>query len=211
MEIIPVESGPFATNCYLVIDEVHKEGIIIDAPPECTDTLVALIEEREIKLLGIFLTHSHWDHIADASELRSRFNAPVYVHKDDEYRLIEPMRHTIIPIDFKFEFCKPDKYLIHKSIIKCGNLKFEVRHTPGHTEGGVCFVEHTKKVIFTGDTLFYGSVGRVDFPGGSMTQLIDSIKREILSLTDDFIAYCGHGESTTIGFERVNNYFLNEY
>ncbi|MBX3045330.1 MAG: MBL fold metallo-hydrolase [Candidatus Kapabacteria bacterium] len=209
MEIIQIEAGPVATIGYLVIDKKSRSAAIVDAPLESTTYFNSLIEERRLKIEAIFLTHTHWDHIADCAKLARLTKAPVYVHEDDLHRLTEPMNHTIIPLPFKIE--SVNEYVItkNKDKINIGNLVFEVLHTPGHTEGGVCYVEHSKGVIFAGDTLFNESIGRVDLPGGSMSLLLESIKSELLSLPDNYNVYSGHGPATSIGWERKHNPFLN--
>lgn len=208
MEIIQIEAGPVATIGYLVIDKKSKSAAIVDAPLESTTYFNSLIEERKLKIEAILLTHTHWDHIADCYKLAKLTNAPVYVHDSDLYRLTDPMSHTIIPLPFKIEAVTEVVKVKSKDRITVGNLEFEVLHTPGHTEGGVCYVEHNKGVIFAGDTLFNESIGRVDLPGGSMPVLLESIKSELLSLPDKFKVYSGHGPSTTIGWERTRNPFL---
>jgi glyoxylase-like metal-dependent hydrolase (beta-lactamase superfamily II) len=209
MRIIPVETGPIATVGYLVIDESSKEAVIIDAPLDSSKYFAALIDENKIMVAAILLTHTHWDHTAECKKLIDLTGAKVYAHSSDIYRLIDPMNHTIFPLPFIIEPVLNPVPLKHLDIITAGSLEFKVIHTPGHTEGGVCFVESKQKVLFTGDTLFRGSVGRTDLPGGSKDLLIDSIWKEILTLPDQFIVYCGHGPSTTIGWERLNNPFLN--
>ncbi|MDQ1266409.1 MAG: hydroxyacylglutathione hydrolase [Bacteroidota bacterium] len=209
MEIIPIEAGPIATNCYVVFDENSSKGVIIDTPPESVDIFTSLAKEKRLTIDAVLLTHSHWDHTADAAELNRRTKAPIFIHKADEYRLIAPMEHTVMTLPFEIEAAFPNNYLKDGALINCGKLTLEVIHTPGHTEGGVCFVERNNKVVFVGDTLFFESIGRVDLPGGSMLTLLDSIKSKLLSLPDDFIVHCGHGPDTTIGYERKNNPFLN--
>ena len=217
MEIIPFECGPLATNCYLAIDNlfvgVNSESapsIIIDAPPDAVLHLLPVIEERKLNVEKIILTHTHWDHTIDTAELKRKTNARVYVHKEDEYRLLNPDDTSIFKLPFAIEPVKPDGYLSHGLKINCGSLEFEVLHTPGHTEGGICLVNHENKVVFTGDTLFCRSVGRTDFPGGSWELLLQSIEKYLLPLTDDTRVFSGHGIPTTIGEERMYNPFIEQ-
>ncbi|PKL85738.1 MAG: MBL fold metallo-hydrolase [Ignavibacteriae bacterium HGW-Ignavibacteriae-1] len=209
MQVIPIEAGPVATIGYLVIDKKSKKGAIIDAPLESTTYFDSLITENKIKVESIILTHTHWDHVADLAKLQRLTGAKVYVHQQDEYRLTEPMNHTIIPLPFKIESVEDYKLITHDDEIKIGNLLFKVVHTPGHTEGGICLIEHNHKIIFAGDTIFNEGIGRVDLPGGSMDTLLNSIKNELMSLPDNFKIYSGHGPATTIGWERRRNPFLN--
>lgn len=209
MQVIPIEAGPVATIGYLVIDKKSKKGAIIDAPLESTTYFDSLITENKIKVEAIILTHTHWDHIADTAKLQRLTGAKVYVHSKDQHRLTEPMNHTIIPLPFNIESVTDYVLISHDDVIKIGNLKFLVAHTPGHTEGGICLIEHNKKIIFAGDTIFNESIGRVDLPGGSMDTLMKSIKGILMNLPDNFKIYSGHGPSTTIGWERRRNPFLN--
>lgn len=217
MEIIPFECGPLATNCYLVIDNISVEAglesapaIIIDAPPDSALQLIPVIENKKLKVEKIILTHTHWDHTLDTAELRRKTNASVFVHKEDEYRLLNPNETSIFKLPFTIEPVKPDGYLDHGMKFNCGSLEFEVVHTPGHTEGGVCLINYENKIAFTGDTLFCRSVGRTDFPGGSWELLLQSIEEQLLTLPDDFIVYSGHGMPTTIGDEKMYNPFIEQ-
>ncbi|MBI3257885.1 MAG: MBL fold metallo-hydrolase [Ignavibacteriae bacterium] len=159
-------------------------------------------------IAAIYLTHSHWDHIADARELKHETNAPLFIHPDDEYRLEEPMSHTIWQLPFTIESVTADYYLHHGDQIRCGEWNFSVCHTPGHTEGGVCFIDKLHSVAIVGDSLFAGSVGRTDLPGGNTDVLIESIANHLLTLPDNIVFFAGHGEISTIGDERMFNPFL---
>ncbi len=209
MDIIPIPAGPVETNGYLILDETSGKSCAVDVPLESSERYLSEIKERSLELDSIILTHTHWDHTAEAGKLRELTNAPIYVHEDDEYRIKDPMNNSVFPLPFTIEPITADNYLRHGKKINCGKITFEIRHTPGHTEGGVCLIDHDNRLVFAGDTLFFGSVGRVDLPGGSGKQLIDSIKRELMSLPDDYKIYSGHGATTTIGEERKNNPFLN--
>ncbi len=209
MTIIPIEAGPVATIGYLIFDKKSQKGAIIDAPLESTTYFYSLITEKKITIEAIILTHSHWDHIADTAKLQRLTGAKVYVHAYDKYRLDEPMNHTIIPLPFNIEAVLDYEVIHHKDIITIGNLNLHVVHTPGHTEGGICLIEHEHKTVFAGDTIFNESVGRVDLPGGSMDTLLNSIRSELMILPDSFKIYSGHGPATTIGWERKRNPFLN--
>jgi glyoxylase-like metal-dependent hydrolase (beta-lactamase superfamily II) len=208
MEVIPIEAGPLATIGYLVIDDETRKAAAIDVPLASTNTYINLIKEKNAELTVILLTHTHWDHTGETSELKQITNAQILCHKDDEYRLIDPMKYSIYKLPFELKGEKADKYIENKDIIKIGNIELEVLHTPGHTEGGVCFVNHSEKVVFAGDTLFSGSIGRTDFPGGDFDTIINSIKNQLFTLGDDYVVYSGHGEATTIGNEKLFNPFL---
>ncbi len=208
MLIKQIEAGPIGTNCYLIHEGAGSEAVLIDAPTEAAFLMMPFIEENNIRLRAVFLTHSHWDHTMDAPEFRRKTGAAVYIHKDDEHRLLKPMEYTSIPVPFEIEPFSADKYYKQGDILKTGNFTFEVRHTPGHSEGGVALVEHVHKSVFCGDTLFNEGVGRVDLPGGNWDTLVSSIKNKLLTLPDDYKVYSGHGPTTSIGHEKKSNPFL---
>jgi glyoxylase-like metal-dependent hydrolase (beta-lactamase superfamily II) len=208
MKIYPIESGPVATFGYLVTDSEAKKAVLVDAPKDCIEPFLKVLKDENLTLEKILLTHSHWDHTADAAEIQRRTKAPIYLHKDDEYRAIEPEKYLGWKLPFQIEAIKIDEFLKEGDMITCGRWKFDVIHTPGHTEGGVCFIDHAMKLALVGDTLFQGSVGRTDLPGGDTETLLKSIHEKLLKLPDDYVVLPGHGEMTTIGEERANNPFL---
>ena len=208
MEIIVVESGLIETNGYLIFDDNTKEAALIDAPQDSSELFLSHIQSNNLKLQYIFLTHTHWDHSTDANRLKNETGAKLCVHINDEYRLLNPNLYSILPLPFVLEESKPDKFLKHDELINVGSIRLQVKHTPGHTEGSLCYIDYEDKIVFSGDTLFNGSVGRVDLPGGSLELLMHSINTILMSLPDDFKVYCGHGISTTIGSERRQNPFL---
>ena len=209
MIVLPVESGPVATIGFLIYDEQTRDGVVIDAPLDSCNFFIRQVGENNIKLHAILLTHSHWDHTADCPKLKAETGADVYIFKEDEYRIISPMENTIWPLPFILERLHADKYLQDRDILRFGSLEIETLFTPGHTEGGACFVIHSEKTVFSGDTLFNMSIGRVDLPGGNYEQLITSINDKLMKLDDDYLVNPGHGEPTTVGFERRNNPFIN--
>lgn len=209
IDIICVEAGLIMTNCYIIKNNNNNCAYIVDTALQSADLLFEIVKKRNIKVNGIILTHTHWDHSGDASQLRKLTNAPVMVHKDDEYRLLNPNENTIMQLPVTIEPCVPDNYLNDGDILSLDNIDFEVRHTPGHTQGSICLVNHNEKIVIAGDTIFCESVGRTDLPGGSTELLLKSINEKIMTLDDDYKVYCGHGPSTTVGFERSYNPFLN--
>lgn len=208
MKIFPVESGLIMTNGYLLYDSQSCTGIVIDAPQNSAEIFIDFSRNNDIKIQAIILTHSHFDHTADAALLKGKTNAELYVHQSDEFRLLEPGKNLLFSLPFKLEPAIPDKYLNHLDTLQFGQIQLEVRHTPGHTGGSVCLINHEEKLIFSGDTIFNRSIGRTDLPGGSYNQIIKSIHESILSLDDDYKIYSGHGISTTVGFEKKNNPFI---
>ncbi|HET7153170.1 MAG TPA: MBL fold metallo-hydrolase [Candidatus Kapabacteria bacterium] len=207
MFIFAFESGPLATIAYIAGDETTGRAVIIDAPKDCTVRIKSVVEQKKIAVEKVLLTHTHWDHTADAAELKNIFHAPVCVHKNDEYRLLDPRAELIQP-PFPLAPLTPDAYLEEDQKITVGGLTFHVLFTPGHTEGSVCFYERSQRVLFSGDTLFAGSVGRTDLRGGSWEALMESLHVKVLGLPDDVTVYPGHGPMTTIGTERMFNPFL---
>ncbi len=209
---------PFQQNSRVVACEKTRKAICID-PGEKSDEIVDFINDNELELQAITLTHGHLDHVGGTSDLAKSFpHAEILLHKDDEdlyYGLPQqPLFMGIAPHQMKalgFEYDTPPKLTRnweHGEIYAVGELRFSVRHCPGHTLGHVVLAEETEKKVFVGDCLFEGTIGRTDLPGGNYEQLIDSITRNILSLGDDVIVYSGHGGETTVGRERASNPFL---
>lgn len=208
MKIIPVVAGILDTNTYLVVNETTKTGLLIDAPPESAEIVLSKIESENCKLEAILLTHSHWDHSADANALKQKTGAKIYVHKADNYRLLSPMEHTIFELDFVIEPCEADFLLEGGETLQFSTTNLRVLHTPGHTEGSVVYVCDELKCAFAGDTIFYLSVGRTDLPGGNQELLQESLNRLLNELPEDYTLYVGHYKETTVGFEKSYNPYL---
>lgn len=196
MEIKRIIVGSLETNCYIVSSK-GKDAFIID-PGDDADTIKKIISEQKLKIHFIINTHSHIDHIKADSEL----GFPVYIHKLDAAALEDPEANFSTYIFGKFNVCKPARVLYDGDIIRLDDLAIEVLHTPGHTPGGICL--KIDGVVFTGDTLFRGGIGRTDLPDGSQEEIISSIKNRLLCLDDKVKIYPGHGEPSTIGRERGN-------
>lgn len=201
--------GPVATNAYLICDEQTNECVLIDTPAGSFDLFKGILTENKLQLNAIWLTHSHWDHTWDLNLFKDEYGVKIIVHKDDIHRLDAPNDYINFDLGMTFEPMKYDEFVSHQQKINIGNYEFEVLHTPGHTEGSVCFVCHNQKIVIAGDTLFNQSIGRTDLAGGNYNQLIKSIKENLLILPDEYKVYCGHGEPTQIGFEKNHNQFLN--
>jgi len=198
--------GELATNCYILGDEKTKEAVVID-PGGDFEIIEAHLEKLKLKTKCIILTHGHVDHIAALSQLKKATEAEILIHSKDSAMLYDPNQNLSIFSGDQIIATKADRLLEEGDIIQCGEIRLEVLHTPGHTPGGISLL--TDKMIFTGDALFCGSIGRTDFPGSSYKDLISSIKDKLLSKGDDFVIYPGHGPSSTIGEERKNNPFLS--
>lgn len=212
MKLIYEAFGPAVTNAFIVIDESTNYAVVIDVPPGSLEYINRTLIENGAELKEIWLTHSHWDHTADAPDLREQHNVPVYLHKNDEYRLQDPNSYVGgMPLPFEMRGINADTYLNEGVELILGHQKFRVLETPGHTEGGVVFVNDAEKTVIAGDTIFKGSIGRTDLPGGDFNQLMQSIKDKILPLEDDYWLYPGHGPRTSVGSERANNPFIQQY
>ncbi|MCS7176508.1 MAG: MBL fold metallo-hydrolase [Candidatus Kapabacteria bacterium] len=210
-DLIAVEAGPAATVGYLLLDIPAGVACVVDVPMGSAELFVRLAQERGTRICRILLTHSHWDHIADAAALQRMTGASIAVHPADAYRLTDPVELRLWQLPLSFEPITAQEWLQHGQCVQCGtSWELEVRHTPGHTEGGVCLVEHRRRLVFSGDTLFAASIGRTDLPGGDMELLLRSITDQLLVLPDDYRVYPGHGGPTTIGAERRYNPFLQQ-
>lgn len=201
IECIPV--GELEVNCYLLSE--GSSAVIID-PGASFELLVKRIEEQNLSLRAIVLTHGHFDHIGAVAKLSEKYNAPVYAHKGDEEMLTDNEKSLAKGFGTSVEPCKIDVYLEDETTVEIDGIKFDVYHTPGHSNGGVCL--YTNGVLFTGDLLFKNSIGRFD--RGDLRTELRSLKRVMDTFDDETIVYAGHGESTTIGTERrYNPYIVN--
>ena len=195
---------PFDENCYVVSDDTG-EGVVID-PGGMASTILEYIREAKLSIKAVLNTHGHCDHIGADDAIRDATEAPLYIHKEDAPMLGDVKLNLSAFMGLR-ALARPAEHLLSEGDkISFGQSEMEVIHTPGHTVGGVCFVGDG--VVFTGDTLFAGSIGRSDFPGGSEVELIGNIKKRLLVLPDDMKVYSGHGPSSEIGWERVRNPYL---
>lgn len=194
--------GDLEENCYLIADEGTKNAIIID-PGDDYARIKKIIEQNKLHPRFIINTHGHADHIgAD-----DKFGLPVYIHKLDAQCLNDSAENLSYLMGTPFSLTVPAvKILENGDFIKLDSLSLEVIHTPGHTPGGICL--KADNLVFTGDTLFFGGIGRTDFPGASEQQLLASIRDRLLSLDDTTVIHPGHGPSSTIGNEKRRNPFL---
>lgn len=199
MIIEAIPAGIYDANCYILVEENTKEWGIID-PGGDSERLISQIDKLNAKPKFILLTHGHMDHVGGVIDLVKKYNIPFYISKaDEEYMEKDDFVFGTLP--------KASGYLKENDILKLGDEIIKVLETPGHTKGGLCFLLNNDKV-FTGDTLFNGSIGRTDFIGGSMSEIINSIKEKLLPLGDRVDVYPGHGDMTTIEHEKKYNPFL---
>jgi hydroxyacylglutathione hydrolase len=199
-------TGMLEVNCYILACEVSHKGFVID-PGGDTETIIAFLEQNSIKPKYIILTHGHWDHIGGVRAIKDKYDSSIALHKDDNWLYSQASEVAEI---FGFEMETPppiDEFLQDNASLEAGELQMKVIHTPGHSQGSVCL--SVKKMLFTGDLLFAGGVGRTDLPGGDERLLKDSIRNKILILPEDIIVYPGHGKATTIHDEKQNNAFLS--
>ena len=210
MKIIQLMVGPLQANCYLLAEGTEKPAAIID-PGGDGPRIKAAVERDDLQPVVIIDTHGHIDHIAANSYLKEIYNVPLLIHQTDANSLTDPALNLSALGFGNFNSPPPDRLLRDGDAIDVGALRLEVLHTPGHTPGGICLLLRrigAADIVFTGDTLFAGGVGRTDFPGGSMEELMDSIRSKLLLLPDDTIVYPGHGPASTIGREKQTNPFL---
>ncbi len=194
--------GPVRTNCYIVYNNMTKECIIFDPASE-SEKIREFIEEEKLSLKGIFLTHGHFDHIGGATKYQRTYNVPLYCHEDEE-DLVQSLELNLSAAFGDCASAVPDELLRdNQSLLICG-WEIKVIHTPGHTKGSCCYLikGDEQQVLISGDTLFAGSHGRVDFPTGSMAQITRSITEKLLCLDENLLVLPGHEFETTIGEER---------
>jgi hydroxyacylglutathione hydrolase len=204
-EILPV--GPLQCNCSILGDEASREAIVVD-PGDDIPRILALVAKHQLTVKQIIITHAHIDHIAGAHRLKQLTGAPVLYNQND-LPLVKMMDIQAgwlgVPTP---TVASPDDTLDDGKLIAITGLTGSILHTPGHTEGSVCLYLPDQTLLLAGDTLFAGSVGRTDLPGGNTKKLLASIHSRLLILPDDVRVIPGHGASTTIGSERAENPFL---
>jgi len=203
MKLTSLQVGPIGTNCYIVENEKTHHAVVID-PGDEGDMIVDTIREKGLTVDAIFLTHGHMDHMNGLKEVREYTKAKVYIHPMDSDRLTN-CRSLFFPIAPK-NFGAADQLYNDGDKIEAAGYTFEILATPGHTPGGVCI--KVGDTVFCGDTIFAESIGRTDLPGGSYEEILRSIKEKIMPLDDDTKLYPGHGPSTSVGWERRRNPFI---
>lgn len=202
------------TNAWVVADEAGGKAIVVDAPPE-PDAVGAYLAEIDVALVGIILTHGHVDHTGGAGKLASLTGAATYVHEDDDFLTLHPREQIrgLLGMVPPGEYGVPERLerLVHGRRLDLAGVSLEVRQTPGHTPGHCVLHWEKEGILFSGDQLFAGSVGRTDFDYGSWDDLCQSMKTQVMTLDDDVQVMPGHGPVTTIGRERRTNPFRSEW
>lgn len=212
MEIAIFQFSLFGINTYLVFDSDSKECAIIDpgmSNPVEEEAIDNFMSGKGLKLTHIINTHLHIDHVAGIPHLKSKYDAPVLAHKDDEklgHRV--DVQADLFGLNLKIGNLEISQYIEEGDIIKIGNGELEVISVPGHSKGSICLYNRKDGWLISGDALFQGSIGRTDLPGGNYRELIDSINAKLLSLPESTVVFPGHGPSTTIGDEKRSNPFL---
>jgi glyoxylase-like metal-dependent hydrolase (beta-lactamase superfamily II) len=211
---------PFYKNGFVIGCEETREGVVID-PGDEVDELLAAVERHQLTIVNILLTHAHLDHVTGVAKAKRALNVPVWLHRDDNFLYERVVQQGLMfgievdrqpPID---RFYEMEGHEGHEGALSFGRYSVRVLHTPGHCPGGVCLAvgkdaKDTKDlpILFVGDTLFAGSIGRTDLPGGDINVLMRSIRDVLFSFPDQCVVWSGHGDETTIGREKRTNPFL---
>lgn len=205
LKIISKVVGPVSTNCYFLVNTNTQETVIVD-PGDCAERLIALAAEQALKPVAILLTHGHFDHILAAAALRETFGISIYAGAAEQ-ELLENGEDNLSGSFGRPACLQADCYVTDLQMLELAGFRIQVIFTPGHTGGSVCYYLAEEKTLISGDTLFYESVGRTDFPTGSMAQMTDSLRTRLLVLPEDTRVYPGHGGDTDIGHEIKYNPF----
>lgn len=198
--------GQVSTNCYILYREDSKKAVIFD-PADAPEHIENVLTELELELEGILLTHGHFDHIMAAKQLKAKYDVLIYAHEEEA----DITRTAGLNLSSQFGMgyvLEVDETLKDGEEIELAGFKMKVIHTPGHTKGSVCYYLPEEELLFSGDTLFAGSVGRSDFPTGSGATLIRSIREKLAVLPDNTLVFPGHGEQSDIGYEKGHNPFI---
>ena len=226
MLIAGFPAGPWGTNCYVVATGPGAECVVIDPGKDAAPGVDAVIREHHLKPVSVLVTHGHVDHMWCVAPVAGTYDATAYIHPKDRHLLSDPMQGmsaetTAMMLGGKYTFAEPDKVeeITDGRTLELAGLEFLVDHTPGHTQGSVVFRSpypstgsgqrgDVAEVMFSGDLLFQGSIGRTDLPGGDHPTMLRSLREKVLPLADNIVVLPGHGEQTSIGHERVTNPFL---
>jgi glyoxylase-like metal-dependent hydrolase (beta-lactamase superfamily II) len=220
-------AGPWGTNCYVAATGPGTECVVIDPGKDAAQGVAEVVREQRLKPVAVLVTHGHVDHMWCVAPVSGTYDATAWIHPRDRHLLSDPMagmsaETTAMLLGGKYEFAEPERVeeLTDAQTLELAGLSFLVDHTPGHTEGSVTFrtpypstgsgqaTGEVSEVMFSGDLLFAGSIGRTDLPGGDHPTMLRSLREKVLTLRDDIVVLPGHGEQTSIGRERATNPFL---
>ena len=226
MLIAGFPAGPWGTNCYVAATGAGAECVVVDPGKDAAAGVAQVVEEYRLKPVAVLVTHGHIDHMWCVAPVAGTYDATAYVHADDRHLLADPMtgisRETAaMLLGGRHEFAEPDAVteIADGDVLELAGLRLTVDHTPGHTPGSITFRtpydeprgaagSDVSEVLFSGDLLFAGSIGRTDLPGGDHGQMLRSLTDKVLTLPDDVVVLPGHGEQTSIGQERATNPYL---
>jgi len=208
MKFETVVVGPLAVNTYTLYDEESKDCVIID-PGDEPEKIIAKIESLNLKPREMWLSHAHFDHLGALSELKKKYDSNIFLHSDDYFLYKGAVEHAGM-FSLQIDAPPPEPMFFNMNLNKrkIGSFTVELLHTPGHSPGSVSFYNQESNIIFVGDLIFEGSVGRTDVPGGSFDLLEKSILEKIYTQGDACVIYPGHGPKTTVGREKINNPFV---
>ncbi len=207
LRVMEYTVGEIMTNCFFIVNEDTKETLIIDPGAEARRLSDRIMSEG-LTPVAILLTHGHFDHTGAADALKDAFKIPIYAYEGEKQTLEDPILNltgmwSAHPVKYS-----ADVYVKDEEILELAGFKIRVLFTPGHTPGGCCYYFENEKVLASGDTLFCGSIGRTDFPGGSMSKLVRGVKEKLFDLPGETEVLPGHNNRTTIGYEKQYNPFL---
>lgn len=205
LETFPL--GPAETNTYLLGCSKTKQCVVIDPAQGSYSAIHKVVKQKGVSLEKILLTHSHWDHIVDVAEFKSKDGLPILIHAEDAGNVQNPGTDGL-PLFFPVAGALPDEYLDEGDEVRVGELKIVVLHTPGHSPGAICYYIPEEKVLFSGDTLFAGAIGNLSFPT-SRPDLMPETLHRLSKLPKEVKVYPGHGEPTTIGKEKATFHYLD--
>ena len=220
MLIAGFPAGSWAANCYVVATGPGSECVVVDPGQDASSGIAEIVREHRLKPVAVLLTHGHIDHMWSVTPVAGTYDATAWIHPDDRHLLADPMagisrESAAMLLGGRYEFVEPDQVaeLGDGQVLDLAGLQVTVDHTPGHTQGSVTFRtpyerEEITQVMFSGDLLFAGSIGRTDLPGGDHPTMLATLRDKVLTLPDDIAVLPGHGEQTTIGHERATNPFL---
>ena len=222
MLIAGFPAGSWGTNCYVAATAPGTECLIVDPGQDSAAGIAEIVREHRLKPVAILLTHGHVDHMFSVTPVAGTYDATAWIHPDDRHLLKDPVaglspQSAAMMLGGKYEFAEPDdvRELSDGQVLELAGLGITVDHAPGHTEGSVMFRtpydgEDVSEVMFSGDVLFAGSIGRTDLPDGDHAAMLRSLRDKILPLSDDVVVLPGHGDQTSIGRERAVNPFLQD-